>query len=68
MKFNDRIGNEGAASIAQALSTLTNLKQLALGLSNNSIGNEGAASIAQALLTLKNLTQLTLWLRHNNIE
>jgi hypothetical protein len=42
----NNIGNEGAASIAQALSNLTNLTQLTLDLCENNIGNEGATSIA----------------------
>ena len=59
----NKIGDEGAASLASALGTLVNLK--ILRLDSNGIGPAGAASLSPALGKLVNLE--TLDLKNNKI-
>ena len=55
---SNRIRDNGATYLAQALETNTSLIELNLG--NNLIGNNGAIRIAEALKTNKTLRQLVL--------
>ena len=60
--YNNKIGDEGAKAIAQALTYNNTLTKLCIryyiGIWNNNIGDEGAKTIAQALTYNNKLTTL----------
>lgn len=64
----NRIGDEGAEFLAEAIIQNKTLTTLSLSLCSNNIGDEGAEFFGKAIGENKTLTTLSLYLISNDIE
>ena len=65
MTYDGRLGDEGATSIAKAITNIKGLKKLELPLGCCNITNQGAVSLGEALYELNNLEELSIELWGN---